>query len=56
MASYIVGGIVFAVITLVAVKIIKDKMNHKSSCANCSGCGAASACKSNQKNQMQIEE
>ncbi|MFV0496589.1 MAG: FeoB-associated Cys-rich membrane protein [Candidatus Fimivivens sp.] len=45
LATIIVGAIVFTVITLVFVKLIKDKINHKSSCgcscANCPSSGGA---------------
>ncbi|WMJ83043.1 FeoB-associated Cys-rich membrane protein [Oscillospiraceae bacterium LTW-04] len=43
--TIIVGAIVFTVITMVVVKLIKDKINHKSSCGcGCANCPSASAC------------
>lgn len=43
--TIIVGVFVLALVTAVAVKLIKDKINHKSSCAcGCAGCPNAGAC------------
>lgn len=43
--TIIVGAIVFTVIALVFIKLIKDKINHKSSCGcGCTNCPSAGAC------------
>ncbi len=43
--SIIVGTIVFVIIGAVLIKLIRDKKNHKSSCAaGCSGCPMAGEC------------
>lgn len=44
-STIIVGAIVFTVIALVVVKLIKDKIHHKSSCGcGCAHCPSAGAC------------
>lgn len=45
LSTIIVGAIVFAVIAAVLVKLIRDKINHKSSCGGgCAGCPSAGIC------------
>lgn len=44
LSTIIVGAIVFAVIAAVLVKLIRDKLNHKSSCGGCAGCPSAGIC------------
>lgn len=52
LSTLIVGAIVFAVVAAVVVKLIRDKINHKSSCGcACSDCPSAGICgaKSNKR-------
>ena len=43
--TLLVGAVVFGVIALVVVKLVKDKLNHKSSCGcGCSGCPGQGGC------------
>ncbi|HWP52081.1 MAG TPA: FeoB-associated Cys-rich membrane protein [Clostridia bacterium] len=43
--TIIVGAIVFGVIALVVIKLIKDKINHNSSCGcGCAHCPSSGAC------------
>lgn len=43
--SIIVGVIVFAIVVAVAIKLIRDKKNRKSSCScGCDGCPSAGIC------------
>lgn len=45
LATIIVGAIVFTVIALVVIKLVKDKINHKSSCgAGCAQCPSRGLC------------
>ncbi|MGI6086075.1 MAG: FeoB-associated Cys-rich membrane protein [Acetivibrionales bacterium] len=45
LASIITGIIVFIIIGAVVLKLIRDKKNHKSSCAaGCAGCPMAGKC------------
>lgn len=44
-STIIVGIVVFSVIGLVVVKLVRDKINHKSNCGcGCANCPSASAC------------
>jgi len=43
-ATILVGAVVFALFAAVMVKLIRDKLNHKSSCAGCAGCPSAGMC------------
>jgi len=48
LASIVTGAIVFAVVTAAVAKMIKDKRNHKSSCAcGCANCPSAGRCHEN---------
>ncbi len=42
--TILVGTVVFGVIALVVVKLVRDKLNHKSSCYGCSGCPSQGGC------------
>ncbi|HHU89478.1 MAG TPA: FeoB-associated Cys-rich membrane protein [Clostridiaceae bacterium] len=45
LSSIIVGAIVFIIVGAVLIKLIRDKKNHKSSCAaGCSGCPMSGEC------------
>ena len=45
LATIITGAIVFTAVTCVSVKLIKDKINHKSSCGcSCPNCPSAGTC------------
>lgn len=45
LSSIIVGAIVLLIVSAVVIKLIRDKMKHKSSCgACCSGCPMAKDC------------
>lgn len=46
LANIITGTIILAAITAAVAKIIKDKKNHKSSCAcGCANCPSAGRCR-----------
>ncbi len=45
LANIIIGAAVFAILAAVAVKLIKDHKNHKSSCGcGCEGCPSSGMC------------
>ena len=45
LATILVGAVVVAILTLVVVKLIRDKKRHVSSCScGCSGCPGAKQC------------
>ena len=45
LSTIIVGLVVFAIVAAVVVKLVRDKINHKSSCGcGCSGCPSAGSC------------
>jgi len=46
MASYIIGGVILAIVVAIVVKLVHDKRKGKSSCGcGCEGCGSASDCR-----------
>ncbi|MEG0691729.1 MAG: FeoB-associated Cys-rich membrane protein [Oscillospiraceae bacterium] len=47
LSTIIVGTLIFTLVTLVVLKLIKDKKNHKSSCGGgCAGCPSKGMCHS----------
>ncbi len=45
MGTYIVAGIILAVVILIIVKLVKDKKQGKTSCGcGCSNCPGSSIC------------
>ena len=44
-ATIIVAAVILAIVTLIVVKMVRDRKNHKSSCGcGCSGCPGAGIC------------
>ncbi|HHU06029.1 MAG TPA: FeoB-associated Cys-rich membrane protein [Clostridiales bacterium] len=45
LSTIIVGLIVLAIVAAVVIKLVRDKINHKSSCGcGCAGCPSAGIC------------